>query len=197
MEPINFCLANEDYNVYQFDMRSLDQALMIHKDHTAAVMDVAYSPSGREFVTASYDRTVRIFKCREGHSRDIYHTKRMQRVFTVNYSSDSQFVISGSDDMNLRIWKAEASAHVGVQNSRAERKEKLDKALKKRYAHMPEIKRIHRDKPIPKSIKKARDLQHEQKISVSRKRDNRKRHSKPGSMEMVPEKKRQVIKEFE
>lgn len=30
-EPFNFVLANEDYNLYSFDMRNLDKALLIHK----------------------------------------------------------------------------------------------------------------------------------------------------------------------
>ena len=37
-------------------MRKMDKAKMIHKDHVGAVMDVAYSPTGRELVTGSYDR---------------------------------------------------------------------------------------------------------------------------------------------
>ena len=79
MEAFNFAAANEDHNVYIFDMRKLDRALNVLKGHVAAVMDVDYSPTGEELVTASYDRTVRIFRAREGHSRDVYHTKRMQR----------------------------------------------------------------------------------------------------------------------
>lgn len=58
-------------------------------------------------MTGSYDRTVRIYRHREGRSREVYHTKRMQRVFCVNYSGDGRFVLSGSDDTNLRIWKAQ------------------------------------------------------------------------------------------
>lgn len=42
-------------------------------------MDVEFSPTGEELVTGSYDRTVRIWRRDQGQSRDIYHTKRMQR----------------------------------------------------------------------------------------------------------------------
>ena len=72
-------------------------------------MDVDFSPTGRVFVAGSYDRTVRIFPYNSGHSIEVYHTKRMQRVFCVKYSGDSTYVFSGSDDMNLRIWKSKAS----------------------------------------------------------------------------------------
>ena len=85
-------------------MRNLDKAKMVHKDHMSAVyvkvtcsnyyndadgvvcrMDVSYSPTGREFVSASYDRTVRIFNCQSAKSREVYHTKRMQRYVNCSY----------------------------------------------------------------------------------------------------------------
>ena len=42
-------------------------------------MDVDYSPTGQEIVTGSYDCSIRLFRVGEGHSRDIYHARRMQR----------------------------------------------------------------------------------------------------------------------
>ena len=80
------------------------------QDFTSAVMDVDYSPTGREFVAGSYDRSVRIFAYNGGHSREVYHTKRMQRVFAVRFSGDASYVFSGSDDMNLRVWKVRLSS---------------------------------------------------------------------------------------
>jgi len=44
-------------------------------------MDIDYSPTGQEFATGSYDRSIRIFKVDGGKSREIYHTRRMQRYF--------------------------------------------------------------------------------------------------------------------
>lgn len=83
-------------------------------DHTSAVIDVDYSPTGRELVAGSYDRTIRIFEASRGHSRDVYHTKRMQRLTCVKWSLDDKYIISGSDEMNIRLWKARASEKLGV-----------------------------------------------------------------------------------
>ena len=197
MEPFNFTLANEDHNLYTFDMRNLSKALLVHKDHVSAVMSVAYSPTGREFVSGSYDRTVRIFKATAGRSREIYHTKRMQRVSAVRFSSDGTFVISGSDDTNIRIWKAEASKALGVTSARHQRSDQINTTLKKRFSHMPEVRRISRDKPLPKSIKKATKLRHLQMESEHVKQDNRKRHARSGQedIEILPERKRAAGKE--
>lgn len=46
--------------------------------------------------------------------REIYHTKRMQRVRVVQWSLDNKYIISGSDEMNIRVWKARASEKLGM-----------------------------------------------------------------------------------
>jgi WD40 repeat protein len=114
MEAFNFTVGNEDHNCYTFDMRKLQTALNVHIDHVGAVLDVEYSPTGREFVSGSYDRTVRIFPVDKGRSREVYHTKRMQRVFCVKFTADAKYVISGSDDANIRLWKADAAKPLGI-----------------------------------------------------------------------------------
>eukprot|EP01041_Mallomonas_annulata_P007717 gene7717-15791_t len=196
-EPFNFILACEDYNVYQFDMRNLEKAAMIHKDHVSAVMAVAFSPTGREFVSGGYDKTIRIFRSYEGRSREVYHTKRMQKVFSVSYSSDAKFILSGSDDTNIRIWKAEASNSLGVSAGRKNRKNLYHNAIKKRFAHMPEVSKITKDKHLPRVIKKTMKITQVQKESEHRKQENRRKHSRPEDETAAPEKKRAVIKEFE
>ncbi|XP_015695285.1 uncharacterized protein LOC102706581 isoform X2 [Oryza brachyantha] len=56
-EPMNFTAGNEDTHCYSFHAGKLDEAKVVHKGHVSAVMDIDYSPTGREFVTGSYDRT--------------------------------------------------------------------------------------------------------------------------------------------
>lgn len=77
-------------------------------------MDLDYAPTGKEFVTGSYDRTVRIFNINQGKSREVFHGQRMQKVFAVSYSHDNQYVFSGSEDMNIRIWKSIAYKPLGT-----------------------------------------------------------------------------------
>lgn len=81
-EPMNFTVvsagvghktkANEDYNLYTFDMRNLEKPMTTHTDHVSAVMSVAYSSTGREFVSGSYDRTLRIWPVQSQHSREVF-----------------------------------------------------------------------------------------------------------------------------
>jgi WD repeat and SOF domain-containing protein 1 len=199
MEPLNFVVANEDYQAYTFDMRKLDQPTHIYKGHTSAVMSVSWAPTGREFVTGSYDRTIRIFNLtnRNGTAREIYHSKRMQRIFTVNYTMDNAYVVSGSDDTNIRLWKARASEKLGQLTPREESATLYRQSLIQKYEHMPEVKRIHRSRKTPKTIKKQTNQAIIQKESAERKQTNRINHSKPGTYKHESERKKIVEKEMD
>lgn len=197
MEPMNLVVGNEDYQAYTFDMRKLDQPTRIYKGHQGAVMCVSWSPTGREFCTGSYDRTMRIFEYNRGTARDVYHAKRMQRVFTVHYTLDHKFIISGSDDTNIRLWKSQASEQLGQRTSREEAAVHYRQALVKKYQHLPEVKRISKSRKIPKVIKKQTAQAQIQKESVDRKHANRVKHSRPGTVKFESERKKAVVKEVE
>ncbi|KAI0517360.1 WD40-repeat-containing domain protein [Xylaria bambusicola] len=178
MEPMNFVVASEDHNLYTFDMRSINRALNIYKGHVAAVLDVDFSPDGRGLISGSYDRTLRLWNRDEGSSRDIYHTKRMQRVFSVSWSPDANYVLSGSDDGNVRLWRANASKRQGVKSARHRQALEYNDALIERYGHMPEIRRIRRHRHIPKVVKKAGEIKQEELKAIKRRDENERKHTK-------------------
>lgn len=193
MEAFHFTLANEDHNCYTFDMRRLEKALVVHEDHVAAVMQLDYSPTGKEFVTGSYDRTIRIFQADQGRSREVYHTSRMQRVFAVQYSRDNNYILSGSDDGNIRLWKARASESLTAANPRERRSQNYKQKLTGRFKHAPDVKRILKQRHVPKQILSAQRLKHTIKVSKRRKRDNVASHSKPESVVHKNAKKKKVV----
>ncbi|KAK4540355.1 hypothetical protein LTR36_009312 [Oleoguttula mirabilis] len=193
MEAFNLALANEDHNIYLFDMRNLSRALNILKDHVSAVMDVDFSPTGEELVSASYDRSIRLWKRHEGHSRDIYHTKRMQRVFACRWTPDNAYVLSGSDDGNIRVWRANASARSGVKSAAQRQRLEYDEALRSRYKHMPEIKRIARHRHVPKQVKKAGEIKGEELKGLKRREENERKHSVKGGVKRRSEREKMVL----
>ena len=78
------------------------------------VLDVDYSPTGKEFVTAGFDRTIRIFDQEERTSREVYHTKRMHIVRCVRWTRDNRYILSGSDETNIRVWKSNPAEKIGA-----------------------------------------------------------------------------------
>lgn len=65
-----------------------------------------------------------------------YHTKRMQRVFVTKWTPDSKYLVSGSDDGNIRLWRANASRREGVKSSRQRQAEEYNMKLVGRFEHM-------------------------------------------------------------
>lgn len=182
MEAYYFALANEDHRGYVFDMRYLEKSVNVLKGHVGAVMDIDYAPTGQEIVTAGYDKTMRIFRTHEGQSRDVYHTSRMQRLFCCKFSMDSLYLLSGSDDGNVRIWKANASAKSGILNDREKASRQYAEQLRERYANIPEIKRIATHRRLPKPIKTAARDEREERAALARREANVRKNSRPGTL---------------
>ncbi|XP_954494.1 WD40 domain protein, putative [Theileria annulata] len=185
--PIHFTVANEDSNLYTFDLRKLQRALLVHKDFVNSVTDVDYSPTGSEFVASSFDKCVRLFTM-EGRSRDVYSNRRMQNVLCCRFSLDGKFVCSGSSDMSVRIWKANASEPVGPRPPRERRSLDYRNALMDKYKALPEIKRIQRHHHVPALILKQKKIQQAKSAAKRRREINRALYSKDATVTQEKEK---------
>ena len=179
LEPTTFAVASEDYNMYTFDMRNMSSATQIYKGHVGAVMSVDWAPTGQSLVTGSYDRTVRLWDVGKGaRSRDVYHTKRMQKVFSVAYTLDARFVLSGSDDGNVRLWKHGASDKLGIVSARERASREYAQALRKRWQSVGDVAKIERQRHVPKPIRSAQKLHHTMSEARRVKEDRRRKHTK-------------------
>ena len=159
-------------------------------------MSCDWSPTGREFVSGSYDRTIRLWKAGEGKSQDTYHTQRMQRVFTSLFTLDARFVLSGSDDGNLRIWKARASARLGVLSTKERSKLEYRDSLREKWNSVGDVEKIDRQRFVPKNIHNATKLRKEMDDAARRREDNRRRHAPKNRPLENPksERKRRIVK---
>ncbi|CAI4224124.1 unnamed protein product [Auanema sp. JU1783] len=156
IEAYTFAVCSDDYNSYSFDMRYMAHPKYMHGGHGAAVIDIDYSPTGKEIVTGSFDKTIRIFGCTESRSRDVYHTGRMSTVLSVLWSMDNKFVLCGSNEMNIRIWKAKAAEKIGPLAPREKSAFAYSEKLRDQYKDHPEIRRIARHRQLPGSVFHAR-----------------------------------------
>jgi WD repeat and SOF domain-containing protein 1 len=181
IEPTVFALASEDHNMYTFDMRNMSSALQIYKDHVSAVMSVDFSPTGQELVTGSYDRTLRLWDAKEGaHSRDVYHGARMQRIFASLFTLDARFVVSGSDDGNVRIWKAKASEKLGIHGGKERAKREYGEKLINRWKTTGDVGRIAKQRKVPKAVKGAQKVKRDMIEAERVKEERRRKHTRAG-----------------
>lgn len=194
---MNIVIGNENSKCYTFDMRKLNEPKMIHKDHFSAILDIDFSPTGKEFVTASFDKTIRIFPYNDGRSREVYHTKRMQQVNAVLYSMDSKYIISGSEDTNVRLWKSHASDSIKPLLPREKESLAYANKLKKKYKYNTEVRRILRHRHLPKILVKKAKTKQVQKESRFRKDENMRANNRVEDRPFVPQRKVDMDPKFE
>jgi WD repeat and SOF domain-containing protein 1 len=72
----------------------------------------------------------------------------MQRVLATTFTADARFVLSGSDDCNVRVWKANASEKLGIVTARERSAIEYRDALKERWKTDAEIGKVQRCAPF-------------------------------------------------
>ncbi len=81
--------------------------------HASAVYSIAYSPDGKEVVTASFDKTARVWDVRSGKQVTMLSGHRML-VRTAEFSPDGNNILTASDDGSVRVWDATTGRQLRV-----------------------------------------------------------------------------------
>jgi len=76
----------------------------------------------------------------------------MQKIYSVLYTMDNKYIISGSEDNNVRIWKSVANDSIKILNKREKDYREYSKKLIEKYQYMRDIKKIVNRKHLPKYI---------------------------------------------
>ncbi|KAG8343966.1 putative WD40 repeat protein [Trypanosoma vivax] len=157
MDPNTFVTGSDDRNCYMFDMRVPGRPKSVFQGHINGVTSVDFCPTGRKFVAGSLDFTIRmwdIHQTTKSNSVDMFHTKRMAKVFSVKWSLDSRFLYSGSEDAILRVWKADSSRPIRPLRGPEKNTFNYMRSLKDKYSNFVEVKRICNQRNTPKFISK-------------------------------------------
>jgi len=85
--------------------------------HTDVINSVEFSRDGQYVVTASYDRTVRIWDTRTYSQVGDALAGHTDAVWSACFSPDGTLVVSGSADHTVRIWNAQSQGHEQIGES--------------------------------------------------------------------------------
>ena len=76
--------------------------------HGCPVRSAQFSPDGRKIVSASCDKTVRVWSAVSGELEQTLEGHR-DRVFSAHFSPDGQKIVSASDDNTVQVWSAKTA----------------------------------------------------------------------------------------
>lgn len=167
-----FISANEDSFAYLHDIRRVEQPIAKFIGHVNSILSVDII--GNELITGSADKSIRIFNAFERTSRDVYYNKRMLSVNKVKIYK-KKYILSGSDDGNVRLWRLNASHK---ENSSFSERQKLEenKILKEKFYNIGDVKRIDKHRFLPGELKgRIRNEMEHYKAVQRRKIKNKKR----------------------
>jgi WD40 repeat protein/TPR repeat protein len=99
-------------SVFQ-EIRAADAQLAVLSGHGDVVRSAAYSPDGTRIVTASEDKTARIWDSRTGMQLTQLsgHT---DHIASAAYSPDGTRIVTASDDKTVRIWDARTGMQIAA-----------------------------------------------------------------------------------
>jgi WD40 repeat protein len=97
-------------NVFQ-ETRASDAQIAILSGHSDFLRSAVYSPDGMRIVTASLDKTARIWDARTGKQLAVL-SGHGDRVNSAAYSPDGTHIITASSDKTARIWDARTGAQL-------------------------------------------------------------------------------------
>jgi small GTP-binding protein len=95
------------------EFSALPRMESVLKDHTGEVRNVAVSADGRRAVSASEDKTMRVWDL-ETNACAAVLVGHEQSVYGVAISADGRRAVSGSEDMTVRVWDLETNACAAV-----------------------------------------------------------------------------------
>lgn len=95
--------------IHLYDFTTGKERLKI-TGHENGVYSVAFSPDGTALLSASVDKTIRIWDVADG--KQLLRLDDPQIVIDANFTRDGRFVVSGGNDQIVKVWSLETSSTV-------------------------------------------------------------------------------------
>ena len=111
--------ASEALSVFH-EAGATDAAVLAITGHTGPVRFATFSPDGRQIVTASYDKSARIWDAATGR-QVLKLSGHTDRVLSAAFSPDGRQIVTASTDKSARIWDAATGRQVLLLSGHTER----------------------------------------------------------------------------
>lgn len=102
--PERLVSGSDDFTLFLWHPKDSKHPIKRLTGHQQAVNHIVFSPDGRYFASASFDKKVKIWN---GFSGDFLSTLtgHVGAVYQVAWSSDSRYLVSASKDSTAKLWE--------------------------------------------------------------------------------------------
>ena len=95
--------GSDDFTMHLWQPKKQTKSMARLTGHQALIIQVAFSPDGFYFVSASFDRSIKLWDGKTGKYVASFRG-HVSPVYQVSFSADSRLLVSGSKDSTLKIW---------------------------------------------------------------------------------------------
>ncbi len=76
--------------------------------HDASIFTVDFNPDGSRFVSASWDKTARVWEMNWPNPRPVLTLEHQTQVYTAAYSADGLYIVTGQGNGFISLWDAKS-----------------------------------------------------------------------------------------
>jgi len=98
--------GSDDFTMIMWHPKSGRKPVNRMTGHQALINQVVFSPDGFYFVSASFDKSIKLWDGKTGKFIASFRG-HVGSVYQVAWSADSRMVVSGSKDSTLKVWDVE------------------------------------------------------------------------------------------
>jgi len=95
--------CSDDFTIFMWDPEHSKKPVGRMTGHVQAINHIAFSPDGRYFASASFDRKVKVWDGRTGAFVATLNG-HVAAVYQVCWSADSRMVVTASKDGTVKVW---------------------------------------------------------------------------------------------
>jgi ribosome assembly protein 4 len=95
--------ASDDFTIFMWDPEHSKKPVGRMTGHVQAINHIAFSPDGRYFASASFDRKVKVWDGRTGKFVATL-SGHVASVYQVCWSADSRLIVTASKDGTVKVW---------------------------------------------------------------------------------------------
>ncbi len=93
-----------DHTVKIWDAYNNRKCLRTYNGHSEAVRDLCFTPDGSRFVTASYDKWVKVWDTETGQVISRHTTKKIPYCVKVHPDKPDEFLVGQSNKKIVQVW---------------------------------------------------------------------------------------------